>query len=303
MRREFSKHLDWAALGRLRLAARRVADGAWVGMHQSRRRGSGLEFAGHRSYVPGDDLRWLDQRALLRHERLLVKQFETETERTLRLIVDASASMDYRSEGAPQRKLDLAALVALALTRIAVRSGDPVGINFIAGVDAVSLPVSGGMDAFEHALMAFSALTAGGSAFGTRQELERALMPVTQRAPRGTLFVVLTDLLDFGAGVPEALAALGTGGRQVIVVQVLDPVEATFPLEGPVRLAASEGSISVETNASLARAEYLKALSALQERFRSALHVHGGELVVCRTDEDAVRTVRAVLRAAEGRAP
>src|SRR3954471_275430 len=149
MRRSLLQQLDWAALGRLRLLARNIADGAWVGMHQSRRRGAGLEFAGHRSYVPGDDLRWLDQRALLRHERLLIKQFETETERPVRLVVDATASMGFRSEGSPLTKLDMAALLAAALTRIAVRSGDRIGLDFIGGGEASPLSVSGGMPAFE----------------------------------------------------------------------------------------------------------------------------------------------------------
>jgi uncharacterized protein (DUF58 family) len=301
--REFSKQLDWAALGRLKLQARRVADGVWVGMHQSRRRGSGLEFAGHRSYVPGDDLRWVDQRALLRHERLLVKQFETETERTLRLVLDATSSMDFQSSGAPRRKLDMAALLAAALTRVAIRSGDPVGVDFVGGRDTDPLPVAGGLEAFERSLVALTRVEAAGSVGAGPGDLDRALRPVIQRAPRGTVFVVLSDLLEFDDDAPETLAALGTGGRQVIVVQVLDPLEALFPLEGPVRLRASEGSFSVETNASLARADYLGALAALQERFRAALHAHGGDLVICRTDEDPVRVVRDVLRAAEGRGP
>jgi uncharacterized protein (DUF58 family) len=303
MRSELSKHLDWAALGRLRLQARSIADGAWVGQHQSRRRGAGLEFAGHRSYVPGDDLRWLDQRALLRHERLLIKQFETETERTLRLVVDATASMAFRSEPGLLRKLDKAALIAAALTRIAIRSGDPVGLNFLGGAGANPLPVAGGLQAFERTLIELSRVEAGGNVGGSRADLERALSAVTQRAPRGTLIVVLSDLLEFGEAGPEVIAALGTAGRQVIVVQVLDPLEALFALEGPVRLRASEGSLEIETNASLARAGYLEALSALQARFREALRVHGGELVISRTDEDAIPTVRSVLRAAEGRVP
>jgi uncharacterized protein (DUF58 family) len=299
--REFSKQLDWAALGRLRLQARRVADGVWVGMHQSRRRGSGLEFAGHRSYVPGDDLRWVDQRALLRHERLLVKQFETETERTLRLVLDATSSMDFQSSGAPHRKLDMAALLAAALTRVAIRSGDPVGVDFVGGRDTDPLPVASGLEAFERSLVALSRVEAAGSVGAAPGDLDRALRPVIQRAPRGTVFVVLSDLLELDDDAPETLAALATGGRQVIVVQVLDPLEALFALEGPVRLRASEGSFSVETNASLARADYLGALAALQERFRAALHAHGGDLVLCRTDEDPVRVVRDVLRAAERR--
>jgi len=298
---EIARHIDWAALGRLRLSARRIAEGAWVGSHPSHRRGAGLEFAGHRSYVPGDDLRWLDQRALMRHGRPLIKQFETETERTLRLVVDATASMDYRSDPSHLRKLDMAALIGAALTRIAVRSGDRTGLDFIGGVGAAPLPASGGMPAFERTLIELVSIKPGGNAGVTRVELERSLAPVTQRAPRGTVIVVLTDLLELGDEAPGVLGALGTAGRQAVVVQILDPLEASFALEGPVRLQASEGSLEVETNASLARPSYLEALAALQARYRDALRAHGGELLVCRTDEDAVGIVRRVLRAAEGR--
>jgi uncharacterized protein (DUF58 family) len=301
MQSELSRHIDWAALGRLRLSARRIAEGAWVGLHPSHRRGAGLEFAGHRSYVPGDDLRWLDQRALLRHERLLIKQFETETERTLRLVVDATLSMGYKSESSQLRKLDMAALLAAALTRIAVRSGDRTGLDFIGGLDATPLPVSGGMPAFERTLIQLTQLEAGGNVGTSRPELERALGPITQRAPRGTLIVILSDLLELGEAAPEVFGALGTAGRQVILVQILDPLEASFMLEGPVRLKASEGSLEVETNASLARAGYLEALAALQASFREAVRGHGGDLLVCRTDEDAVKVVRSILRASEGR--
>ncbi len=301
MRSSLSQRLDWAALGRLRLAARRIADGLWVGSHESRRRGAGLEFAGHREYLPGDDLRWLDQRALMRHERLLIKQFETETERQLRLLVDATASMGFRSEQAPSTKLEFAALLAAALTRVAVRSGDPVGIDFLGGEDVQSLPVAGGLEAFDRALVQLSLARAAGQLGDGGAQLEAALQAVGRRSTRGSLIVVLSDLLELGADGPRALSALGTAGRQVIVAQILDPVEATFPLEGPVRLRASEGGLEVETNASLARAGYLEALATLQQSFRAALHVHGGELVVCRSDEDPVRSVRAILRAAEGR--
>ena len=298
---ELLRHIDWAALGRLRLSARRIAEGAWVGLHPSHRRGAGLEFAGHRSYVPGDDLRWLDQRALMRHGRPLIKQFETETERTLRLVLDATPSMDYRSDSSGLRKLDMAALLGAALTRIAVRSGDRTGLDFIGGVDAKSLPASGGMPAFERILVELVSVQAGGSVGATRADLERALLPVTQRAPRGTLIVVLSDLLELGDEAPSVLGALGTAGRQVVVVQILDPLEASFTLEGPVRLKASEGALEIETNASLARAGYLEALAALQGRYRDQVRAHGGELCICRTDEDAVRVVRRILRAAEGR--
>jgi uncharacterized protein (DUF58 family) len=262
-----------------------------------------LEFAGHRSYVPGDDLRWLDQRALLRHGRPLVKQFETETERSLRLGVDASASMGFRSEGAPCSKLEFAALLAAALARVTVRSGDPVGLDFFAGRVARGLATSGGLQAFERVVVELSRVEAHGRLEAGRPALERALGPLVHRAARGSVLVLLSDLLDFGEEGPEAIAALGTGGRQVVVVQVLDPVEATFPVEGPVRLRSAENDMEIETNASVARAGYLEAMAALQDRFRQALRMHGGGLVVCRTDADPIVVVRSVLWAAMGRVP
>src|SRR5579862_9141908 len=125
--------LDWGSLAPLRLRSRLVAEGVYAGAHRSARRGAGVEFGGHRAYTPGDDLRWLDRRSLLLHDRLLVRQFETETDRALRLVLDATASMGYRGERAPAAKLAWAAVVAAALARIAIAAGDPVGLTFIGG--------------------------------------------------------------------------------------------------------------------------------------------------------------------------
>jgi uncharacterized protein (DUF58 family) len=132
--------LDWGKLVPLRLKARSVADGVYAGGHRSPRRGGGIEFGGHRSYVPGDDLRWLDRHALMRHGRLLVREFETETDRALCLVVDASASMAYRSAKAPGAKLAYAALIAAALARIALAGSDPVALDWLGGESPRALP-------------------------------------------------------------------------------------------------------------------------------------------------------------------
>ena len=107
--------IDWGELVPLRLRARVVAEGVYAGAHRSVRKGAGVEFGGHRQYVPGDDLRFIDRRSLLRHDRLMLREFETETDRALWLCVDASASMAYRGEGAPGAKLAYAGLLAAAL--------------------------------------------------------------------------------------------------------------------------------------------------------------------------------------------
>src|ERR1041384_1398969 len=131
--------LDWGKLAPLRLRAKTVADGVYAGGHRSRRRGAGIEFGGQRSYVPGDDLRFIDRHALLRHGTLLVRQFETETDRTLCLLVDASLSMSYRGEGAPGAKYAYAALIAAALCKIAVGAGDRVSLDWFGGERTVEL--------------------------------------------------------------------------------------------------------------------------------------------------------------------
>jgi uncharacterized protein (DUF58 family) len=87
---------DWGKLAPLRITARHVADGVAAGGHRSRRRGAGVEFGGHREYIPGDDLRWLDRHALMRHGKLLIREFETETDRSVWLLVDATPSMGFR---------------------------------------------------------------------------------------------------------------------------------------------------------------------------------------------------------------
>src|SRR5947208_708007 len=140
--------LDWGSLAPLRLRSRVVAEGVYAGGHRSARRGAGVEFGGHRPYVPGDDLRWLDRRALLRHDRLVVREFQTETDRVLCLIVDASASMGFKSRHAPAAKFAFAALIAAALARIATASGDPVGLDWLGGEAARPLPARAGREAF-----------------------------------------------------------------------------------------------------------------------------------------------------------
>src|SRR5215471_4319109 len=148
--RDLRRKVDWGSLAPLRIRARMVAEGVYAGAHRSARKGAGIEFGGHRAYVPGDDLRWLDVRSLLRHDHLLVRQFETETDRALRLVVDATASMGYRGARAPGAKLAFAAVVAAALARIAIGSGDPVGLTYMGGTGgAFGARLSSGREGFE----------------------------------------------------------------------------------------------------------------------------------------------------------
>jgi uncharacterized protein (DUF58 family) len=290
--------LDWGGLAPLRLRSRLVAEGVYAGGHRSARRGAGVEFGGHREYAPGDDLRWLDRRSLLRHERLLVRQFETETDRALRLVVDATASMGYRGTLAPGAKLAFASVVAAALARIAIASGDPVGLTFLGGGPNVhGVPVSGGREAFERIVGTLEAVEAGGDAVLDEKLLDRALGGIARAARRGSIIVVLSDLIDLPSGAADRISAISSRGRVVNVVQTLDPDEARLPFEGTVRLRSLEGDTVVETDIDTMRDRYLESMAHLQSSWDRALVARGGRLVRAETSEDPVRVVRAVVEA------
>jgi len=295
--RDVRRAIDWGSLAPLRIRARMVAEGVYAGAHRSARKGAGVEFGGHRAYTPGDDLRWLDVRSLLRHDHLLVRQFETETDRALRLVVDATASMGYRGASAPASKVAFASLAAAALARIAVRSGDPVGLGFIGGAaQARPVPVSGGREAFERVIDALESQSAEGDALADEAALDRAFGSLSRSARRGSVVVVFSDLLDLPPRAPDLLATVATRGRVVVVVQVLDPDEATFPFTETVRLRALEGTATVETDEA-ARERYLAALAALQESWRRSLVGRGAKFLSVTSDRDPVAAVRSIVEA------
>lgn len=297
-RADVRRGLDWGSLTPLRIRARLVAEGVYAGAHRSARRGAGVEFGGHRAYTPGDDLRHLDVRSLLRHDHLLVREFETETDRALRLVVDASASMGYRGARAPGAKLAWASLVAAALARIAIKSGDPVGMSFIAGVkSARPVPVRGGHEAFERVVDALEGQSAEGDAHAELAVLDRAIGHVARSARRGSVVVVLSDLLDLPAEAAPRIGALATRGRVVIVVQTLDPDERDFPFGEAVRLRSLEGDVVVETDEG-ARDAYLEALAKEQHTWSAALAARGAKFLTFGTDADPVLAVRAIVEAA-----
>jgi uncharacterized protein (DUF58 family) len=289
--------IDWGELSPLRLRAREVAEGLYAGLHRSSLRGAGVEFGGYREYVPGDDLRWLDRRSLLRHDRWVVRQFETETDRAVSLVIDASESMTYRSPGAPAAKIAFASVVAAALARVALSNGDPVSLTFVAGTRAAAVRRASGGDQFERIVAALESAEPGGDAYAEPDVLDRAIQAVARSTRRGAIVVVLSDLLDWPDRAVDAVATLGAGGRVLVVVRVLDPAEAEFPFEGPVRLRALEGGSIVETDAEAARARYLSALARLTEHWNDGIVRRGGRFLVTTTIQPAVAVLRDIVKA------
>jgi uncharacterized protein (DUF58 family) len=117
-----------AQLEGLQLRARLIVEGYVAGMHRSPYHGFSIEFAEHREYAPGDDLRYLDWKVFGRTDKLYLKQYEEETNLVCSLLVDVSESMAYRSERAPMSKLDYARCAAAALACLVLQQQDGVGL-------------------------------------------------------------------------------------------------------------------------------------------------------------------------------
>ncbi|HWB80837.1 MAG TPA: DUF58 domain-containing protein [Nannocystaceae bacterium] len=216
------------------LALRRPVWGRRHGRHQSARAGVGLDFRDHRAYVPGDDPRQLDWRAVARRDRLVLRQTEAEDELPVVLAVDVGANMGY-GEG-PRRKLGVARAFAGALTWAAIRQGDSVGL-VLAGddeIDASLLRPGSGHDRLEAIARKLVAAPAKG-----RAPMRELLPMVAPRLRRRSLFVLISDLLDFATQVDDAheveqellrgLAQLRAKNHDVVVLQVLHQDELEFP--------------------------------------------------------------------------
>nr|MBP7551072.1 DUF58 domain-containing protein [Gemmatimonadaceae bacterium] len=117
-----------AALGRLEVVSRWLVDGLLAGLHRSPKKGFSVEFAEHRSYQPGDDLRFMDWKVAARADKWLIKQYEEETNVRATVVVDVSKSMDWRSRPTLLTKLGYAERLAAALTLLLIRQRDSVGL-------------------------------------------------------------------------------------------------------------------------------------------------------------------------------
>ena len=215
-----------AQLGGVEIVAEGVVDGFLAGLHRSPFRGFSVEFAEHRPYQAGDELRYVDWRMLARSDRLFVKQYEQETNLRSMLVLDASASMNWTGAERRLTKLDYAKRLAAALALIFLRQRDATGfIGFDDEVRSV-LPARARRQQWWTLLTAMQNLPPGQ---GTAAE--EALRQVTGILRRRGLVVFISDLLFDRELALLALQYLHHRGHQVMVFHIMDPAE--LMLEGP----------------------------------------------------------------------
>jgi uncharacterized protein (DUF58 family) len=211
-----------ARIGNLELLARTVVDGFISGLHQSPYHGLSTDFAEHRPYLPGDDIRRVDWRLWGRTDRLYVKEFEADTNANVAVLLDVSRSMAYGS--GPVTKLDYARFLAAALLYLSRRQRDRVGlVTFDRQVLELIAPSARHL---ERALHALDRAASGGAG-----SLGAPLRQVGATLRRRSILILLSDLYEAPERIVTALGALRGRGSDIIVFQVLDPAERDFPFE------------------------------------------------------------------------
>src|SRR5262245_30323584 len=251
--------LDPAVLARvkdLRLVARTLVDGAVAGLHRQPRAGVGVELEQFRAYQPWDDPRRIDWRAHARSHRLFVLESPVERDVTMRLIVDATASMAHAQEGASPSKLAYARMLAASLAFLALRQGDAVALHVV-GRSAVDLPPLRRRRALERLLFHLEGMEAGGS-WPSWQRLGPRLL----RPRRREVVVLVSDLWEAEAEIAAALAGLRAVRHEVVLIHLVARDELEFGWRGDLLFEDLETGAVVAGDAAALRGPYLDRLAA-----------------------------------------
>ena len=253
-----------ARIARLELRARAVVEGVLAGLHKSPYKGQSVEFLQHREYVRGDDLRRVDWKVWGRQDRLYVKEFEEETNLRLSLLVDASASMDYRAEGrAGLGKYDYAATLAASLAWLALSHGDAVGCTVFDDKVRAGVPPRTKRSHLSSIVEVLESPRGG---------RPTAFLPVlrslSETLPRRGMVVIISDLLGDRDGMFQGMQFLRRRGHDLVLLHVMDDDELDFPFEGPTRFEGLELPAHIACNPRALRAGYMAALGEFLEDVR-----------------------------------
>ena len=286
-----ANYLDPQVLAKIKgldLKARLIVEGYVSGLHRSPYQGFSVEFAEHREYVPGDDLRYVDWKVYGKSDRYYLKRYEEETNFSCYLLIDASESMQYQSDAAAMSKLEYAKHVAAVMAYLIVQQQDAAGLavfdrEVTQFLRASSTPTH--LKQMIHLLE--QTVPQGETAMGP------LLHDMAERIKKRGLVIILSDLFDDVESVMLGLKHFRHRRHDVSLLQIIDPAEQEFPFDDPTLFRGLEGLPDQMTEPRALRSAYRTEF----ERF--LLQVRGG----CRDlhmDYQLIRTDRSLDVALSG---
>ncbi len=250
----------------LSIVARRAIGDRGLGMHASRSRGSGLEFAQYRPYEQGDEPRQIDWKLYGRSDKFFVREAERESPVALWVLLDASASMNQAD--ATISRLDAAKGLAAALAELALAQGDRFALATLRADRLDLIPAAGGARQRDRLHLALHAVEAAG-AFPA----EATLAPMWDRIGARDMVAILSDWFD--PACLDLARKLSAAGRDVLAIQVLTVTERDFPLDGGYRFRDPETGEELLGDAAALRNEFLARFGAAQADLAAAFAAAG----------------------------
>ena len=260
------------------LLARFPMEGSVSGHHRSPHRGSSVEFAEYRNYVPGDDIRRLDWRVFARSDRYYLKEFEAETNLRCHLVLDCSGSMGFASEHGS--RFDYAKRLAATLSYLVINQGDAAGLLHVNDKKAQEIPPRRNASHLQVILDALGQAQPTG-----RTKLVQMLHELAEKARRRALVVIISDCFCDGTELKDALQHLRFQKHDLALFHLLDPLELDFEFDRPVRFVDMESSHSVVTEPATVRAEYHAQLKRFLEKLRNDCHEFNADYRRVMTDQ------------------
>jgi uncharacterized protein (DUF58 family) len=264
-----------ARLGTLELRAKFIVEGVMSGMHRSPYHGFSVEFAQHRPYVAGDDLRHLDWKVFGRSDKLYLKQYEQETNLDLVLLVDTSGSMNFgtrrfaeaSSSGAKAKpngatvwtKFDHATATAAAMSYMAIKQGDRVGLGMFADELIDAADRSSAMAQWRRIVRVLSA-----SPVDRPTDFGRVIEQTLAKLNNRCLIAIISDFFADPQVIRAALARVRHRRHDVLLLQVLDKQEIEFDFKEAAPFLGLEGEGRVKLDPRAVRPAYLKAFNEHQ---------------------------------------
>ncbi len=273
--------LNAETLSRLKgtkLRARALVEGVLSGLHQSPHQGQSVEFAEHKEYAPGDELKHLDWKAFGKFDKYYVKRFEQESNLRAFMLLDSSGSMGYGS--GEMSKFDVAKVLAATLAHLTIRQQDAAGLALVASGRVVEVPARTSATHLQNILETLESAQPSGAT-----DLQLAADHLAEKLPRRSVVYVFSDFFDERTEALKKLLTLKARRHDVVVFHLVDRAELTFPFDDLTRFESLEDERSLDVHPGDIRDSFLSEFQSFLETTKRSCTAADVEYIRVLSDE------------------